>query len=189
MSDVSEASMEWGWGYHYTPVRNLPSIEKSGLTPYDLHKEGIGIYRPGIWVWKDQAEGEDLAGIVIQRIIDHHAWEIALLRVKWREWDAYPKGPSLYHIRHRGTFTGNVGQSWDYHTDRAAYVIETPIPPKHIEVVSRLDVLRMVEEQINDRIERTAEGNRFPVGIHALRTGETNSGRRTVAVRNSSGSS
>jgi hypothetical protein len=118
------------------------------LIPYNVHKEQLGIRRPGIWVWRDPAAGEDLGGVVLQRIIDHRAWEIAMLRVQFREWDTYPFGRDLYTIHHSGTMTGNLGQTWSYHEDRISYVVETPIPPRHIQVLCRFNVLQYIEEQV-----------------------------------------
>lgn len=160
LSERFEASKDWQWGYHFTAARNLPSIEESGLIPYNVHKEHLDIHRPGIWVWKDPAEGEDLCGVILQRLIDHHAWEIAMLRVKYREWDAYPFGSSLFTIRHSGTMTGSLGQTWSYHEDRISYVIETPIPPNHIEVLCKFDIMKFIEEQVRYGSHSSPTGSR-----------------------------
>ena len=133
-------SGQWRWGYHTTALRNVESILREGLIPYPLHK-GLGFPERGVWLWLDRGRDDwDEIGVVLQRMLDHETFEVALLDVTWPQCSEWGGCLQEFSVKHEGHLTGNLGNVWQYHHDRPARIVVERIPPKEISVVRTYDL-------------------------------------------------
>jgi hypothetical protein len=115
---------------------------ESGIVPYRIIKPNCDPWSIdgtldvfGVYTWLQRPDGESLAGIVVQRLMDHQAWSVALLSYPYRPIDTYPRGHDpLLTLHHEGVFHGNTGKQWYYHRQEPSMVLLDPVPPKRIRV-------------------------------------------------------
>lgn len=137
---VHDETRQWRRGWHFTATRNLESIKRDGLIPYAIAKPECDVYCVGIYTWLQRPTGESLAGIIVQRIHDHHAWSVTLLSYLFRPLDTHPRGRDVMTLYHDGRMFGNDGSSWSYHTKEPSMALLDPVPPARIRIEQTWDV-------------------------------------------------
>lgn len=133
-------------GYHYTTAKAFRKIRKEGLKPARPTEDKIQILAPlaapdwnqkGIWVWRERLSPVEHAGSVLFAACTHGDPEVVVLRVQFDFADILRTSDgSEIGLRH----VGKLGV-WRYHRDTRAWLLTQPVPPEHIEMVTRFDIV------------------------------------------------
>lgn len=136
-------------GYHFTILRNWPSIQEQGLQPYRLNKPPIDIDFAdpyGIFIFPDDCVDDlDRIGCIYYQAVNKKDFGVVELEVEYDESDLKPfnaaiartvdKHGDIYSITH----TGTLGYTWTYHV-RPLLVLSGPIRPERIRLRATYDI-------------------------------------------------
>ena|SRR5689334_11912266 len=137
-------------GYHYTDKRNWLGIKRYGLVPYFIDKPCVrekmdGPVR-GIWIWTHPLTGIAHAGSIIYQLATKNTQCVALLRVKYSEYDEWHNTTNdiarVHHYGHIGKFR--------YHYNEEAVILTRPVSCDKIELLYVYDFEKAFKDVMND---------------------------------------
>src|SRR4051794_690899 len=129
--------------YHYTTYSNWLTIQSLGLHPYFIDRAETKPFFPGgfngIWLWERDPTGLAHAGAILYQMATKNQTKIVKLRCR-----VEPQSLLLCHgNRMRLLHEGTIG-SLRYHEDAPAVVCVDIIPPKHIKLIGKYDVVKLL---------------------------------------------
>lgn len=125
-------------GFHFTPTRNLPAIQRDGLMPYALRADitdvagatvqldELGLTR-GIFVWLRWQTGLSHYGTATACGMRHGAATVAVLELQF---DATDAATTDLPLAHDGTLDGCA-----YHVAEPFVIVTATIPPERVRLI------------------------------------------------------